>query len=78
MNPKFCYACGGPLDNPDFKGPSENYCKYCTDEKGKLKSREEIKQGVAQWFLSWQPDLDKKTALIRAEHYIKAMPAWAE
>ena len=75
---KFCHSCCAPLDSPDFKGPSENYCKYCTDEAGKLKSREEIKQGVAQWFKSWQPNIDDAKAMTRADLYLRAMPAWAE
>jgi hypothetical protein len=75
---KFCYSCGAPLGVPDFKGPAENYCKYCTDEKGNLKPKEEIKKGIAQWFLGWQPNLDEKKALARAESYMKSMPAWAE
>lgn len=62
---------------PDFKGPTENYCKYCTDEDGNLKPRDEIRKGVASWFQSWQPDLSEEKALERAEHYLKSMPAWA-
>jgi hypothetical protein len=75
---KFCYSCAVPLDNPDFKGPADNYCKYCTDQNGKLKPKEEIKKGIAQWFSSWQPNLNEQTALKRAEDYMKSMPAWAE
>jgi hypothetical protein len=66
------------LGIPDFKGPAEDYCRYCTDEKGTLKSRAEIQRGVAEWFKSWQPNLDDEKALARAENYMKAMPAWAE
>ena len=61
-----------------FKGSSENYCKYCTDEEGSLKSKEEIRQGCAAWLKSWSPDLDDATALQRADHYMKAMPEWAD
>lgn len=75
---KFCYACGAPLDMPDFKGPAENYCKYCTDDSGNLKPRDEIKQGIAQWFKVWQPGIDDRKAQERAEFYMKSMPAWAE
>jgi hypothetical protein len=45
---KFGYSCGAPLGVPDFKGPAENYCKYCTDENGNLKPKEEIKKGITQ------------------------------
>ena len=33
---KFCHSCAAPLGNPEFKGPAEDYCKYCTDDAGKL------------------------------------------
>ncbi|MFQ6008618.1 MAG: zinc ribbon domain-containing protein [Candidatus Zixiibacteriota bacterium] len=75
---KYCFSCAAPLNMPDFKGPSENYCKYCTDESGNLKSREAIQKGIADWFQSWQTDIDNETALNRAESYMQAMPAWAE
>jgi hypothetical protein len=75
---RFCFSCAAPLNMPDFKGPAENYCKYCTDDLGNLKSREAIQKGIADWFKGWQPDLDNETALNRAESYMQAMPAWAE
>ena len=75
---KFCLSCTAPLNMPEFKGPAENFCKYCTDEDGNLKSREEIQKGLAQWFQSWQPDLNEEEALKRAAYFMKAMPAWAE
>ena len=52
---KYCYSCAAPLAIPDFKGLVENYCKYCTDESGNLKPREEIQSGIIQWFKAWQP-----------------------
>ena len=52
---KFCHSCAAPLSMDDFKGPAENYCKYCTDESGKFKPMLEIKQGIAGWFKGWQP-----------------------
>ena len=75
---KFCLSCAAPLSNPEFKGPAENYCKYCTDEQGNVKSREEVQSGIAEWFKTWQPDLDDATAMKRAELYMKAMPHWAD
>jgi len=74
---KFCHSCASPLSG-EFKGAAENYCKYCSDEKGNLKSREAVQRGIAEWFKSWQPNLDEKKALQRAATYMKSMPAWAE
>jgi uncharacterized Zn finger protein (UPF0148 family) len=78
MMDKFCYSCGAPLSMPEFKGPSDVYCKYCTTKEGELMPREVVQKGVAQWLQSWQPDLDDAKAIERADYYLKAMPAWAE
>ncbi len=75
---QFCHSCAAPLSLPDFKGPAENYCINCTDEKGNLKPRDEVKFGLAEWFKMWQSDLIQDKALLRADHYMQAMPAWSE
>jgi len=67
-----------PLGSPEARGPSEIYCRYCSDETGNLKSREEIKRGIAMWLKSWQEGITEEQALERAEHFMRAMPAWAE
>ncbi len=76
-SPDFCLSCGMPLSAPDAKGLSEKYCKHCTDDDGDIKAREEILQGMAFWIGKWQ-HVDEATALKRAEHYMQAMPEWAE
>jgi hypothetical protein len=73
----FCHSCAAPLV-PDFTGPVDNFCKYCTDEQGNVNPREATQVGIAKWFMSWQPGLDQQVAMERAEHYMKAMPHWAE
>ncbi len=75
---KHCHACAAPLDNPEFKGVADDYCRYCADEKGSLKSREEVKNAITGWFMEWQPEVTAKVAQQRAEHYLQSMPAWAE
>ncbi len=74
----FCHSCAAPLAMPNFKGPSENHCKYCTDDKGNLKSRSDVEKSIVDWFKTWQPDLNDGKALARARHYMNAMPAWAK
>ena len=74
---KFCHSCAAPLTE-EFKGAAEYYCKFCSDEQGNLKSRGEVRRGIAEWFKGWQPNLDDETALARADAYLNAMPAWAE
>ncbi len=75
---KFCQSCAAPLGMPEFKGPAADYCKYCTDPAGKLKTKGEVQQGIAHWFQTWQPNLNEQVALTRAAFYMKSMPAWAE
>jgi len=75
---KFCESCAAPLSVPDFKGPAEQYCKYCTDEKGSLQPREVILGGITKWMQSWQAGITEEQAKARAEHYMQAMPAWAK
>ena len=75
---KFCFSCGAPLGMPEFQGPAEDYCKHCVDEQGKVRPREAVQAGVVEWFMSWQPGIDRATAANRADFYLKAMPKWAE
>ena len=77
MDMKFCFSCGMVLYEATQKNAG-NYCGYCTTSEGKLKTREEVMQGIAQWMKRWQPDIDDAKALVRAKAYMNAMPAWAE
>lgn len=76
--PQFCHSCMAPLCMEDFKGPSEVFCKHCTDSDGNLLSYEQVLEGTAMFLLSWQKGIDRETARIRAQYYLKSMPAWAD
>jgi hypothetical protein len=73
---EFCHSCTAPLSG-EYKGPSDKYCKYCTDDAGNLKPREEIREGLAQWMTGWQ-GTTIEVARKRAEYFMKALPAWAD
>lgn len=77
MNTKFCQSCAMPL-NDENAGKNPNFCKFCTDEAGNLRSREQVQQGISQFLKMLQPEIDDSTALNRASYYLKAMPAWAD
>lgn len=77
MDMKFCLSCSMPLNN-ESAGKNPKYCKHCTDQSGNLHSREHVQQGISQFLKMLQPDIDEATALERARHYLKAMPAWAD
>lgn len=71
---KSCYSCSMPLDEKTHG----NYCQYCTDEKGNLKPREEVKAGLAEWLKDWAPSGTQADFEKRAEHFMQSMPAWAK
>ena len=75
---KFCFSCGMPLEGEEAQKASGDYCQYCTDEKGNLKSRDEIAQGMVQFMKGWQPKVSDEEYLRRARAFMSAMPAWAE
>lgn len=66
---QFCHSCGMPTEG--------QYCEYCSDENGNLKSHDEVREGIAYWLSSWapSPNADFRS---RADSYMRAMPAWAE
>jgi len=72
-----CFSCGMPLTD-DVKSSNQRFCKYCTDESGNLKSREEMLNGITNWLRMMQPELTEDIAMKRAVHYLKAMPQWAD
>lgn len=73
-----CQSCAAPLDDPDFRGKSTKYCRYCTDNSGKLVPRDQALQNIIGWFKMWQPPVSDEDLRTRAEHYLRSMPAWAQ
>lgn len=51
------------------------YCIYCTDTKGKLKSRAAVKEGMVVFFMKAKK-MDKKAATRFVNAYMRRMPAW--
>jgi hypothetical protein len=75
---EYCHSCGMPLADPQVRGLAEKYCRFCTDADGKLLSREQVQQGIAEWLKGWQPGVNEIQALARAAAYMQAMPAWSQ
>ncbi|MBN2532442.1 MAG: hypothetical protein JXB88_06095 [Spirochaetales bacterium] len=71
---KHCQSCGMML--ADQK--SDRYCRYCAHEKGKLKSREEIRAGIAAWLEQFTPDKKNVDFQKRADSCMNAMPDGAK
>ncbi len=75
---KYCQACGMPLEKKeDFAGGDENsqFCLYCVDEKGQVKSGEEIFEGGVQFFMS-QLGGDRQLAEKVTRKNMKMLPYW--
>ena len=72
-----CISCGRIFNRIDDKDKNEIYCPNCLYVDGKLRIREEIQKDIAVWFLKWQPEIDDKEAMRRADIYLSSMPAWA-
>lgn len=75
---EFCHSCTAPLNVPGFRTAAEGLCVHCVDERGSLKPREDVRQGIAGWLKSWQGQISDEPAYERAGHFMKAMPKWAE
>jgi hypothetical protein len=73
-----CQSCSQSLLDEHNRGVSHRYCRYCADETGHLKPRDEVQHLIAQWFQHWQGDLSDDEAMRRAELYMRALPAWAK
>jgi hypothetical protein len=73
----FCQSCTHPLTD-EAKGADPRYCNMCTDRSGALHPREVVQQGIAGWLKGFSEGIGDEVAMTRADHFMKAMPAWAE
>lgn len=73
-----CQSCGMPLTEEFANPKAPQYCTYCSDEAGQLLPRAQVQAGVAQWLESIAPADSTANFSARADHYLRAMPAWAE
>jgi uncharacterized glyoxalase superfamily protein PhnB len=67
-----------PYGIRDFGGgnPENIYCANCSNADGRLKSREEVYQGMISFMVATQ-NMDKQTAKVAARDYMSKMPAWS-
>lgn len=73
-----CLSCMADLHDEHNAGVSDRYCRYCSDENGRLRPREEVHRILADWLGLMQKPITPEEALERASWYMKAMPAWAD
>ena len=74
---KICQSCGMDMRKyQEFGGGdmSNSYCVHCTDAKGKLRPREEVKDNMTKYFL--KSGMCQEEAVRRAEQSMREAPAW--
>ncbi len=76
LRSRHCHSCSAALTEPHNRGVSDRYCRYCADEHGRLKSRDEVSRLIAEWFQHWQGEVAPEEMRRRAKLYMQAMPAW--
>jgi hypothetical protein len=78
--PKSCISCGMDMtESKDFANSDESkdYCSYCADEKGNLRSYDEV---LANWsnFIMTTHGITKDEAIDMASSYMAKLPAWKD
>jgi hypothetical protein len=76
--PHWCQSCSISLEDEHNRGGSDRFCRFCSDEEGRLKSRSKVQNLIARWFERWQENLNHDEALMRAGLFMRAMPAWSD
>lgn len=75
-----CESCGMPMTKPEEYGggrEDNKYCVYCTDDEGNLKSREDVREGMVQFFMK-STGKSKEEAEKEVDERMKQMPAWKD
>ena len=73
-----CESCGMPMEKKeDFGGgkAGNKYCRYCTDSRGKLKSREDVRRGMVEFYMKSEKKT-REAAEKQVDFYMKKLPTW--
>jgi len=74
-----CEACGMPINSAKMRGggiEDNPYCVYCCNEAGKLKSREEVREGMITGYYMAQRGMSRKESEKACDEAMKWLPAW--
>ncbi len=77
VSPHQCQSCSASLDDGVHGGVSDHYCRFCSDEQGRLRPREQVQGVIARWLQGWQGGIPEQEAMRRAAVFMQAMPAWS-
>lgn len=73
-----CQSCGMPMSTDADHGssrPDNAYCVHCTDAGGNLKPREEVREGMVNFYMQ-STGKSKEEAEKEVETHMSQMPAW--
>lgn len=73
-----CDSCGMPMREAEDHGGGDwdnPYCVHCTDETGKLKSRQQVREGMVRLYMS-RMGKPKEEAAEFVDRQMKKLPAW--
>lgn len=76
---KLCKSCSGPLSdykNEQLKHP--DFCPYCVDDEGKLKSYGDILASMIDYIKHDHKEIPQDKQLDTAEEWLKEGPVWKE
>jgi len=73
-----CQSCGMPMETPADHGGGNTanpYCVHCTDAAGNLKPREEVREGMINYYMQTMGKSREEAETVVDEHMAK-QPAW--
>jgi len=77
---KKCESCGMPIgDKKELHGAGDlnnPYCKYCTDEKGRLLPKEVIRENMISHVMKIGMFKTRREAEFFVDNKMAAQPAW--
>lgn len=56
--------------------PGTMYCTYCTDERGQLKSYEQVLEGTTSGYFMALQKMPREQAAVAAKAHLSKYPAW--
>lgn len=74
-----CESCAIPMHKPEDHGAGDianKYCKYCAPD-GKLRNREEVRQGWIKAVMRWEK-ISLQEAEKKVDEAMPKMPAWKD
>jgi hypothetical protein len=76
---KLCKSCSGPLNEFDPKDLIHpDFCPFCVDEKGEIKSYKDILDVMIEYIQSDHPEVKEENREEKAKEFLLEGPVWSE